>query len=341
MNAQTAAPRSGPELIWETLNAYQRTAALKAAIELDIFSAIGAGAHAVSDIAARCHASERGIRVLCDYLVILGLLSKQQETYALTPDSAKFLDRRSPACIASTIGFLALPAVTGAFNDLTTVVRAGRPGFGEGAGTTGPEDPVWIDFARAMAPMQAPLAEALAKIVGADTRENWKVLDVGAGHGAFGLAIAKHNPSAEIYATDWPLVLQVARENAQAAGISSRFHELPGSAFDIDLGGGYDLILLTNFFQLFDRPAIEAMMRKVHGALKPGGRAVTLGFIPNDDRVTPPATAAFSLMMLGTTTGGDAYPFSEYSAMFRSAGFATNEFVPLPAGPQSIIISKK
>ncbi len=341
MNSPSQAQKSSPELIFETLNAYQRTAALKAAIELDLFTAIGEEANTVTELARRLRASERGIRGLCDYLVVLGFLSKQSQTYAVTADSAKFLDRRSPACIASSIGFLALPTMTDAFKDLSSVVRSGQPGVAGGAGTTGPEDPIWVDFATAMAPMQAPLAEFLAKITNADAGEKWKVLDIAAGHGAFGIGLAKHNPNAEIFAQDWPQVLKVARENASAAGIADRFHELPGSAFDIELGRDYDVILLTNILQLFDPPAIERLMRKVHAALKSGGRAVTLGFIPNEDRVTPPATAAFGIIMLGTTAGGDAYSFPEYVAMFRRAGFTSNEFLPLPAGPQSVIVSRK
>jgi SAM-dependent methyltransferase len=353
MNSPSHAQRSSPELIFETLNAYQRTAALKAAIELDIFTAIGEGASTVAGIARRSRASERGIRALCDYLVVLGFLTKEgagQETpqehtqgksYALTANSAKFLDRRSPACIASAIGFLALPAMTDAFKDFAGVVRSGQPGVAEGAGTTGTEDPIWVDFAIAMAPMQAPLAEFIANIVSADSRQKWKVLDIAAGHGAFGIAIATRNPNAEIFALDWPQVLNVARDNARAAGIANRYHELPGSAFEIELGAEYDVILLTNFLQLFDPQAIEGLMRKVHAALKPNGRAVTLGFIPNEDRVTPPNAAAFAIIMLGTTAGGDAYSFSEYVAMFRQVGFTSNEFVPLPAGPQSVIVSRK
>src|SRR3984885_601122 len=333
LNSPSQPQRSTPDLIFETLNAYQRTSALKAAIELDVFTAIGGGAGTVAEIARRTRASERGVRALCDYLVVFGFLTKQgsgQESaeesadapsYALSADAAKFLDRRSPACIASTIGFLALPTMTDAFKDFADVVRSGKPHVAGGAGTTGPEDPIWVDFAIAMAPMQAPLAEFVARIVSAESRQKWKVLDIAAGHGAFGTAIARDNPN--------------------AAGIGDRFHELPGSAFDIELGGDYDIILVTNFLQLFDPPAIERLMRKVHAALKPNGRAVTLGFIPNEDRVTPPAAAAFAISMLGTTSGGDAYSFPEYVSMFRHAGFTSNEFVPLPAGPQSVIVSRK
>ena len=64
------------------------------------------------------------------------------------------------------------------------------------------------------------------------------------------------------------------------------------------------------------------MLQKCFAALKPGGRAVTLEFIPNEDRITPPSNAAFALIMLASTPAGDAYTFSELESMFSEAGFA-------------------
>src|ERR1700719_3037721 len=106
-----------PELIFETLNAYQRTAALRGAIELDLFTAIGEGAVTAPDLAGKLKVSERGARILCDYLVVTGLLTKQGGRYGLTPDSAVFLDRRSAACVGSAVMFLNSPMFTGYFRD--------------------------------------------------------------------------------------------------------------------------------------------------------------------------------------------------------------------------------
>src|SRR6202521_2459235 len=103
-----------------------------------------------------------------------------------------------------------------------------------------------------MAPMQIPAAEAMANIRKADAGEKWKVLDIAAGHGMFGIALAKHNPNAEIYALDWARVLDVASENAAAAGVAARHHRIPGNAFEVDFGTGYDIVLLTNILHDFD-----------------------------------------------------------------------------------------
>jgi len=328
-----------PERIFETLNAYQKTAALKTAIELDVFSAIAAGATTQASIAKRCEASERGIRILCDYLVVNGFLIKNGQEYSLADDSAVFLNRRSPAYMGAAANFLALPEMINLYQDLTTIVRTGTSLKGEQS-TAEPDSSKWVEFARSMSNLQRMTAVAVAETLSASAGEKWKVLDVAAGHGMYGVTIAKQNPHAEIFALDWPEVLKVAHENAKAAGVAARVHDLPGSVFEVDFGKDYDIVLLTGFLHHFDPQTIETILRKVHAALKPGGRAVTVEFVPNEDRVTPPAPAAFSMIMLGTTRAGDAYPYSEYDKMFRKAGFTLNELRRGP-GPQSFIISKK
>ena len=142
--------KPNPFLIYQTLNSYQSTAALRAGIDLDIFTSIGEGDDTVAALAKRSSAKERGIRILCDFLVIIGFLTKQDQRYALTSESALYLDRRSNASLASTAGFLTLPETVTAFMHLADAIRTGQPAL-EGEGSISPENPVWIEFARSMA----------------------------------------------------------------------------------------------------------------------------------------------------------------------------------------------
>ncbi len=340
MATRTSAQQLSPEHFFETMNAHQQTASLKAGIDLDLFTAIGEGNRTAAAIARRCAASERGIRILCDYLVVIGFLTKEDSQYKLTPDSAMFLDQRSPACIARAANFLNSPQLMEGFKDLAAAVRKGGTVMGE-AGMIEPEHPIWVEFARAMAGFMTMPAELLARLVGAPAGKKWKVLDIAAGHGLFGVTIAKHNANAEITAVDWPNVLEVAKENARGAGVAARYRSIAGSAFEVDFGSGYDLVLLTNFLHHFDPPICEKFLRKVHAALAPVGRAVTLEFVPNEDRVSPPIAAKFSLIMLGSTPSGDAYTFSELERMFRNAGFRSSELHALPPTPEQVVISHK
>lgn len=329
-----------PALLFDTINAHQRTEAIKSAIELNLFTAIAEGKTTTPEIAQVCQASERGTRILCDYLVIIGFLTKGDGKYELTPDSAMFLDKRSPAYMGSVIDFMLAPMMTDNFKRLTEAVKKGGSAADDDA-VLAPDHPVWVKFARAMAPMMAMPSQLLAKLADPNANQKLRILDLAAGHGLFGLAFARRNPQAKVTAVDWPNVLEVAKENAQLAGVSDRYHTRPGSAFDVDYGDGYDIVLLTNFLHHFDVPTCEGLLRKVNASLAEGGRAVTLEFVPNDDRVTPPQAAAFSMMMLGATPGGDAYTFAELDRMFRNAGFARSELHELPPTIERVVISYK
>ena len=200
---------------------------------------------------------------------------------------------------------------------------------------------MWVKFARAMVTMMQPAAAAIAQLVDPEANRKIKVLDIAASHGLFGLAFATRNPHAEIVGVDWANVLELSKENAKAAGVADRHSTIAGSAFDVDYGTGYDVVLLTNFLHHFDQPTIEKLLRKVHAALAEGGRAVTLEFVPNDDRISPPGVAGFSLTMLATTPSGDAYTFAEFDEMFRNAGFAKSELHEIPTSIEQLIVSTK
>jgi SAM-dependent methyltransferase len=336
MASSIALVEPNPALIWDNINAYQRTACLKAAVELELFTRIGEGAHTAADLAAKCGATERGIRILCDFLVVQSLLTKNESKYGLTPDSAMFLDKRSAAYLGGTLTFLNDPALTGGFNDVAEVVRRGTTTL-EGSGTVDPDDPIWVEFAQTMPPIVAPAAQFIAEVAASDGPQ--RVLDIAAGHGLFGISLARRNPLAQIVPLDWSAVLEVAKTNAAAAGVAGRYRPIVGDAFSVDFGSGYDVVLLTNFLHHFDKPTCETLLRKIRASLAPGGRVFTLEFVPNEDRVSPPPAATFSMMMLCSTPAGDAYTFDELEAMFAAAGFAKSEKLDVPRSPQTVVVS--
>jgi SAM-dependent methyltransferase len=336
-SAASPAPPLTPVLVFENVQAFQRTFALKAAIELDIFRAVGEGPGDVASIARHAKSSERGTRILCDFLVVAGLLEKVDSRYRHTPTSAAFLDPASPSCIASIVKFLTLPDVRHSYEHLADVVRNGRTAL-PGQGTVEPENPVWVEFAQSMAPMMAPMAGPLGSIVLEGRTGPMRVLDIACGHGLFGIEIAKQNPQAHVTGLDWAPVLRVALENAERAGIQERYNMLPGSAFEVDFGGPYDVILLTNFLHHFDPETCVELLKKIRAALKPDGRVATLEFVPKEDRVSPPMPAAFALTMLTSTESGDAYTFSELSEMHRRAGFGNVTSHAVPMSPHTVVL---
>lgn len=327
-----------PELFFETVFAHQRTAALKAGIELAVFTAIGDGAHNAPAIAARCQAPVRGIRILCDYLTVIGFLTKSSDTYRLTSDSAMFLTQTSPAYLGGTIGFLNTPSLIGNFGRLSETIRRGT--VAPEGNTVSEQNPIWVEFARAMVPMMMPAAEAMADLLQVGSAGPTRVLDIAAGHGIFGITLARRNPAVEVVAVDWAPVLAVATENAAAMGVAARHHTRPGDAFTVDYGSGYDVALVTNFLHHFDPPTNVALLKKVAGALKDGGRIAILEMVPNSDRVSPPLAAGFAMTMLAGTPAGDAFTFQELATMLDASGFADISVHPV-LGPESVVLATR
>ena len=332
---QSHAPQ--PALVFDTLHAYQRSVALRAGIDLDVFTAIAEGNRTLGAIAKRIQAAEKGTRVLCDYLTIIGFLTKQNGEYALTRDSAVFLDRRSPAYMGSMANFLMSPNTVDMLQDLTGIIRHGGA-LPSDHGALEPEHPMWIEFARSMASLMQVPSKLIGEMFAGS--KPIRVLDISANHGLYGIAFATANSQATVVGLDWANVLEVAKENAAKAGVADRYSTIAGDAFKVDLGSGYDIALVPNFLHHFDAATNEKLLRRLHGALAPAGILVAPDFIPNDDRVTPARDAMFSLQMLGTPAG-DAYTYAELESMFRNAGFERSEMRELTGFPQRLVVSYK
>jgi ubiquinone/menaquinone biosynthesis C-methylase UbiE len=193
----------------------------------------------------------------------------------------------------------------------------------QGEASLDPESPMWVTFARAMMPLMMPAAQIIAGRIEADPDKPLKVLDIAAGHGIFGISVAQRFP------------------NAQKFGVADRHHLITGSAFDAEMGSDYDVVLMTNFLHHFDADTCTELLKKVNAALAPDGQLMTLEFVPNDDRVSPPPEALFSLVMLAATPAGDAYTFGELKQMLENAGFTRNEIFAVEPTPQHLVISRK
>ena len=315
--------------------AYQKTAAIRAAVEIGLFEAIGTAGADAETIAARVGASTRGVRILCDYLTVLGFLGKSGSLWRQEPVASAFIDKTSPTSVASIVRFLAGPEFLRLFlEDPAGYIRRGGT---EGLANMAPEDPIWVTFAESMTPFTVAAAKATAAHVAAWAATPRRVLDVAAGAGMFGICVAQACPEASTVAVDWQDVVAVAGRNAERASVGERYRTLAGDAFGADWGDGYDLVLLANILHHFDHASCVALLRRVRDSLAPGGRATIIEFVPNADRITPPIPASFAFMMVATTQHGDAFTEAEYAAMARDAGLRPEAAVPLPPSQERLI----
>ena len=300
-----------PLWLMEEFRACERALALRAAIELDLFTKVGAGQGTLASLAKATGASRRGLRFLCDYLTVQQHLAKKDGRYSLTLNSRLYLSKDSPAYFGSAIKFLASDAYVRAFCDLRSAVSRGRARKCKSE---------WRNFATYVAPFALHVADFAAESLKVASAGPMRVLDVAAGHGLYGLAIAARNPQTEIYALDAPDVLRVAKKNARANGAQKRFHTIPGDAFRTRFGEDYDLVLAANIVHHLDPESNVRLFEKCRDALKPNGRLVLLDFVVNEDRVSPSVEASLALHLFAIGSW-DVYTFKECRRMLRAAGF--------------------
>jgi 2-polyprenyl-3-methyl-5-hydroxy-6-metoxy-1,4-benzoquinol methylase len=314
---------------------YQKTAAIKAAVEIGLFEAIGSSGADAETIAARVGASARGVRILCDYLTVLGFLGKSGNLWRQESVTAAFIDKTSPTSMASIVRFLAGPEFLKMFlDDPAEFIRRGGT---EGLANMASDHPIWVTFAETMTPFTVAAAKATAAHVAAWSKPPGRVLDVAAGGGMFGISVAAACRNATVTAVDYQNVIAIAGRNAEQAGVGERYRTLIGDAFSVAWGDGYDLILLPNILHHFDHASCVTLLRRVRDSLAPGGRAAIVEFIPDENRITPPVPASFAFMMVATTQHGDAFTEAEYAAMARDAGLRAEAAVPLPPSPERLI----
>ena len=214
-----ARPQASPFRLFQAINGYHLTEGIRSAIELDFFTAIGAGHRTAAAIARQCQVAERGARILCDFLVVNGFLTKTGQEYSLTEDSAMFLDRKSPAYMGTCTRFLINDSNREHFSRLPDAVRYGGA---TDHSELDPDWPGWVDFARSMAPMMMMASQGLAQLVMGNSTGPMKVLDIAADHGLFAIAVLRAHAAAKVVAVAWKNSLGVPSENAGNIGAADR-----------------------------------------------------------------------------------------------------------------------
>jgi len=322
-------------LVYDISLSYQKTAAMTAAIKLDLFTIIGDNCLTAGQISDAAGSSLRGIRILCDFLCVIGLLEKNGVVYRLSADARMFLDRKSPYCLADITDFLAAPeTVSLVMNDPASYVLKGGA---TGLSNISPDNPVWLKFALAMVPFASVTAKRTAAYISNRGMQPRRVLDIAAGHGLFGIAVANVIETASITAIDFSNVLEIARRNADSAGLHDRYGTINGNVFEVEWDGKYDLILLPDILHHFDMNKCICLLNKSKESLSAGGAVFVIDIMPNSDRISSPEQAAFAFLMLATTPDGDAYSCDDYGTMAKQAGLTLAGSIQLLPTPHTLM----
>jgi ubiquinone/menaquinone biosynthesis C-methylase UbiE len=311
-----------PEQLMQMSMSYSTSRILAAGVRLDVFSLLAARNRTAADVGRAAGASERGTRMLLDALTALKLLTKNGDRYRLTPSAEKYLVRTSPEFLGA---ILEDDTLWDTWSHLTEAVRTGKPPRRvEDQAEAERFFPVLI---RSLDVLNREPARRAARALGAgESRRGLRVLDVACGSGVWGIAVAEADPDAAVTFLDFPGVLEHTRKYVERHGISGRSDFLPGDLKRVDLGEErYDLALLGNIVHSEGEESARDLFRRLHRALRPGGRLVVIDMLPNDDRSGPPYPVMFALNMLVNTEAGDTYTLAEYAKWLTDAGFSRIE----------------
>jgi 2-polyprenyl-3-methyl-5-hydroxy-6-metoxy-1,4-benzoquinol methylase len=330
----------GPEAILQMLQGVQVSGLLSAGIALDVFSQLSPAALSAESVATRIQCPPRSTRILLDSLTALGLLTKSGPLYGLTPSAEQFLVRGKPTYVGGLTSIFSSPTMWSAFQRFADAVKNDGTILPEHAET--PKNPFWEEFAKGSAAMAGPASQILDGLVSSfiASRPKVRVLDIAAGSGIYGYALARH-PNVELTSLDWPNVIAETKEWGTKLGVDpSRVRYLEGNLFEVDYQGPYDLVLLSHVYHHFDRATCLGLTQKVAKALAPGGRVAVQDMLV-DGALSNPGAVLFSSVMLVWTRKGESYSEGDYKQWLTDAGLVWGGAHPSAGMPSSWVFADK
>jgi ubiquinone/menaquinone biosynthesis C-methylase UbiE len=328
-----------PERILQMAWGYAPPLAIESAIRLGVFDRLDGQPESAEQIATDSRCSLRGITALLNLQVGLGLLKKTADgSYTLTPESRTFLVSSKPSFQGGMFRHISSQLMP-KWLELTQVVQTGKPASTVNDQSDGSE--FFIKFVEDIFPMSYPSARVLAEHLDTDNaRTPISVLDLAAGSGVWGIALAQKSPHVSVRAVDWPRVLDVTRRVVQRFGLSDRYTFAAGDLTDADFGAGHQIATLGHILHSEGATRSRALLQKTFRALAPGGTIAIAEFLVNEDRTAPVGSLIFAMNMLVNTTDGNTYSFEEVKSWLEDAGFEQARLLPAP-GPSPLILANR
>jgi ubiquinone/menaquinone biosynthesis C-methylase UbiE len=334
MSAETGAPVT-PERIYQFAFAYAPPLVLEAAIRHHLFDVLDSGPKSLEEICEATGASRRGLSAILNFLVGFDFLRKQGERFALAPESAAFLVSTKPGFQGGLIRHTSEQLLPN-WLKLTEVVATGRPAAA--VNQQGPGSEFFQEFVNDIFPMSYHVAQELAQHLALAGPVS--VLDLAAGSGVWGIALAQSSPQVRVTAVDWHGVIPVTRKTVARFGLSEQFSFHEGDLQEADFGSGHNVATLGHILHSEGVERSKALLKKTFAALTSGGTIAIAEFLVNAERTGPLNGLIFAVNMLVNTDCGDTFSFEEISGWLREAGFKDARTLATH-GPSPLILATK
>jgi len=328
-----------PERLMELSFAYAPPLIISAGVSNKVFDSLEGGAKTPGQVAEETGASARALGILMNALVGLGLLKKdRQGKYSLTPESAAFLLSKKPGTHAGFFGTIA-PQLISRWLRLSDIVREGRPAVAVNQETEGTK--FFSQLVENIIPMSYPPAQKLGDHLKlAKAKNEIHVLDLGAGSGIWGIALAQKSPRVQVTAVDWAGMIPTTKRITQKFGVADRFNYVEGDMLEANFGSGYDIAILGHILHSEGEDRSRRLLKKIFRALKSGGTIAIAEWLVNDDRTKPLPSLMFAVQMLVDTEKGDTFSFNQIKTWLEEAGFKKVRKLEAP-GPSPLVLATK
>ncbi len=342
MSTSSAVPSGSPvtpERILQLSWGFAPPLLLETAIRHQVFDYLDeAPGRTVAEVAVHTGGSERGWRAVLNALVGLQFLRKEGERYATTPESSAFLVAGKPAFIGGMLKHASRQLIP-AWLQLPEIVKTGEPAQHVESIEQG--EKFFTEFVSDIFNLSYPSARLLVEHLQLTKSEApVKVLDLAAGAGVWGIALAQSSPQVQVTAVDWAGVLPVTRQHAEKFGVAGQFAYAAGDLLEAEFPTDVDVATLGHIIHSEGEARSRALLKRLHAALKPGGTIAIAEFTPNATRTGPPQALIFAVNMLVHTEVGDTFPFVEVEKWLNEAGFTDARELPCP-GPAPLILATR
>ncbi len=332
------AQQTTPERIMQFAWGYAAPLMMEAAVHHRVFDTLDGSPMTVAEMSRTTGASERGLRVLMNALAGFGLLTRDAGgRFGLAPDTARFLVSNKPGYLGGVMKHVSSQLIP-RWLHLSDVVASGKPVETVDDDSHGAE--FFAQFVGDLFPMNYPAAMTLAGALRLPDARPVRVLDIAAGSGVWGIALAQKSEQVRVTALDTPGVIPVTRSTVARFGLADRFDYIEGDMATAEYGTGYQVAVLGHILHALGEGDARALLRKTFAALEPGGSIAIAEFLVNDDRSGPPNALVFAVNMLVNTDAGDTYSFEQIGGWLREAGFENPRTVDAP-GPSPLILAEK
>jgi SAM-dependent methyltransferase len=328
----------GPGRVLDIISGFEPALILEAAVRIGVFDLLDDQPMTLGEIAARTGASQRGLRALLNALVGLNLLDRYGEQYTLTNESAEYLVSSKSTFQGQMCKHVSRHLIP-RWLHLTEVVHSGKPAAAVNDQADG--GAYFREFVEDIFPMSYDAAKSLAAKLGVSKSTGpISVLDLAAGSGVWGIALAEASPNVSVTAVDWPAVLPVTRQVAERHHVLDRFRFVEGDLLEADFGRGHAIATLGHILHSEGERRSRQLLARTFQAMAPGGTIVIAEFIADEDRCGPAGALIFAVTMLVNTDAGDTFTYTEMAGWLERAGFIDVRQLEGP-GPAPLILATR